>query len=111
LYSSAICLAEMACPAHRKVRKGPMTPADALIRRDLFLDDVNRGVITAVSVSERLLRRVEATTHALPLSCYLRTFDALHLVAAAYSGLVEVWTSDRHMLEAVRHFRLSGRSV
>ncbi|HME06285.1 MAG TPA: hypothetical protein VKG25_04510, partial [Bryobacteraceae bacterium] len=34
LYSSAICIAEMACLAHRKVREGPMTPADAVIRRD-----------------------------------------------------------------------------
>jgi hypothetical protein len=75
LYSSAICIAEMACLAHRKVREGPITPAEALIRRVLFLDDVDEGVITAVPVTERLLRRVEATTRTLPPSCYLRTFD------------------------------------
>ena len=39
LYSSAICIAGMACQAHRKVREGPVTAADAAIRRDLFLDD------------------------------------------------------------------------
>ena len=111
LYSSAICIAEMACLAHRKVREGPITPADAAIRGDLFLDDVNNGVITAVPVTERLLRRVEATTRALPPSCYLRTFDALHLVTAADSGFVEVWTNDRHMLAAAPHFGLAGRSV
>jgi predicted nucleic acid-binding protein len=111
LYSSAICIAEMACLAHRKVREGPITPADALIRRDLFLDDVENGVITAVPVTERLLRRVEATTRTLPPSCYLRTFDALHLVTAADSGFVEVWTNDRHMLAAAPHFGLAGRSV
>ena len=111
LYSSAICIAEMACLAHRKVREGPITPADAVIRRDLFLEDVNNGVITAVPVTERLLRRVEATTRALPPSCYLRTFDALHLVTAADSGFIEVWTNDRHMLTAAPHFGLAGRSV
>ena len=111
LYSSAICIAEMACLAHRKVREGPMTPADAVIRRDLFLDDVNKGVVTAVPVTERLLRRVEATTRALPPSCYLRTFDALHLVTAVDSGFVEIWTNDRHMLAAAPHFGLVGRSV
>lgn len=83
LYSSAICIAEMACPAHRKVREGPVSPTDAVMRRDLFLEDVNSGVITAVPVTDRLLRRVETTTRALPLSSYLRTFDALHWVTAA----------------------------
>ncbi len=111
LYSSAICIAEMACLAHRKVREGPTTPADAVTRRELFLDDVNKGVITAVPVTERLLRRVEATTRALPPSCYLRTFDALHLVTAIDSGFVEIWTNDRHMLAAAPHFGLVGRSV
>jgi predicted nucleic acid-binding protein len=111
LYSSAICIAEMACLAHRKVREGPITHADAVMRRDLFLEDVNNGVITAVPVTERLLRRVEATTRALPPSCYLRTFDALHLVTAADSGFIEVWTNDRHMLTAAPHFGLAGRSV
>jgi len=111
LYSSAICIAEMACLAHRKTREGPTTPADAAMRRDLFLDDVNSGVITTLPVTERLLRRVEATTRALPPSCYLRTFDALHLVTAADSGFIEVWTNDRHMLAAAPYFGLIGRSV
>lgn len=111
VYSSAICIAEMACLALRKVREGPIAPADAVIRRDLFLDDVNSGVITAVPVTERLLRRVEAATRALQPSCYLRAFDALHLVTAADSGFVEVWTNDRHMLAAAPHFGLIARSV
>jgi predicted nucleic acid-binding protein len=111
LYSSAICIAEMACLAHRKIREGPVTPTDAAMRRDLFLDDLKNGVITAVPVTERLLRRVEATTRALPPSCYLRTFDVLHLVTAADSGFVEVWTDDRHMLAAAPHFGLAGRFV
>ena len=111
LYSSAICIAEMACLTHRKVREGPTTPADAAIRRDLFLEDVQNGVITAIPVTERLLRKVEATTRLLPPSCYLRTFDALHLVTAADFGFVEVWTNDRHMLAAAPHFGLVGRSV
>ena len=111
LCSSAICIAEMACLAHRKIREGPTTPADALMRRDLFLDDVNSGTIRAMPVTERILRRVEAITRALPPSCYLRTFDALHLVTAADSGLTEIWTNDRHMLAAAPHFGLVGRSV
>ena len=111
LYSSAICIAEMACLAHRKVREGPATAADAGMRRDLFLDDLNSGVVTAIPVSEWLLRRVEQATRALPPSCYLRTFDALHLVTAAEGGFKDVWTNDRHMLTAAPLFGLVGRSV
>jgi predicted nucleic acid-binding protein len=82
-----------------------------MIRRNLFLEDVNTGVVTAVPVTDRLLRKVEAATRALPQSCYLRTFDALHLVTAADSGFLEVWTNDRHMLAAAPHFGLAGRTV
>ncbi len=111
LYSSAICIAEMACLAHRKVREGQTTAADAAIRRDFFLDDLNTGVIAATPVTERLLRRVEMATRALPASCDVRTFDALHLITAADTGFTEIWTNDRHMLAAAPHFGLTGRSV
>lgn len=111
LYSSAICIAEMACLAHRKIREGQATEAEATVRRDLFLDDLSSGVITATPVTERLLHRVEMVTRALPGTTYVRTFDALHLVTAADTGFLEIWTSDRHMLVAAPHFGLRGRSV
>jgi predicted nucleic acid-binding protein len=111
IYCSAICIAEMACLTRRKVREGPVTLADAAIRQDLFLEDLRTGAVTAMPVTERLLRRVEALTRTLPPSCYLRTMDALHLISAADSGFVEIWTNDRHMLAAAPFFGLSGRSV
>jgi len=111
LYSSAICIAEMACLAHRKVREGPATPADATIRQDWFLDDLRTGVVTAIPVTERILRRAESATRLLPPSCHLRALDALHLMTAADSGFTEFWTNDRHMLAAASHFGLTGRSV
>jgi antitoxin (DNA-binding transcriptional repressor) of toxin-antitoxin stability system len=72
LYSSAICIAELACLAHRKVREGPITTVDAVTRRDLFLDDVNSGVITTLPVTDLLLRRVEAITRT-PAACMFFT--------------------------------------
>ncbi len=111
LFSSAICIAEMACLVNRKVREGSVSAADAAVRRDLFLEDLSTGVISAVPVTERLLRRVEALTRDLPSSCFVRAYDALHLVTAADAGFSEVWTNDRHMLAAAPYFRLAGRSV
>jgi len=101
----------MACLAHRKVREDPASRVDAGIRQNLFLEDLNSGVITPVPVTERLLRRVETAARAVPDTCYLRTCDALHLVTAADLGMVEIWTNDRRMLAAAPHFGLRGRSV
>lgn len=101
----------MACVAHRKVREGQVTAADAAIRRDLFLEDISRGVISTVPVSDRLLRRVEAVTRALPADCFLRACDALHLVTASDAGFTGVWTNDRHMLAAAPYFGLTGKTV
>jgi predicted nucleic acid-binding protein len=109
--SSAICIAEMASLAHRKIRENNVSPADAMLRRDLFLADLKTGAVTTFPVTERILRRVEAATRSLPPSCYLRSLDAVHLVTAADSGFVEVWTNDRHMLAAAPHFGIAGRFV
>jgi predicted nucleic acid-binding protein len=111
LTSSAICVAEMACLVHRKTREGSATPADALVRQELFRDDLRSGAVTAVAVTERLLRRVEERVRGLPPSCCIRSIDALHLVTAADSGFSEIWTNDRHMLAAASHFGIAGRSV
>lgn len=111
LFSSAICIAEMACVAHRQVREGHVTAADAAIRCDLFLEDISRGVISTVPVSDRLLRRVEAVTRALPADCFLRACDALHLVTASDAGFTGVWTNDRHMLAAAPYSGLTGNMV
>jgi predicted nucleic acid-binding protein len=111
LVSSAICIAEMACVAHRKLREGQATAEIALIRRNLFLDDVKSGAVETAPITERLLRKVEFLTRTLPSSCYLRAVDALHLATAVDCGFSEVWTNDRHMLAAAPHFGLVGRSV
>ena len=110
LFSSAICQAEMACVAHRKLREGHPA-ADVLLRRDLFLEDLTAGIITAIPTTDRLLRRLESATRLLPSSCYLRSCDALHLMTAADAGFREIWTNDRHMLAAASYFGLTGRSV
>ena len=55
---SAICIAEMACLAHRETGEGPTRQAEAALLRDLFPDDMKTGLITAMAVTERLPRRV-----------------------------------------------------
>ncbi len=111
IFSSSICIAEMACLAQRKIREGAVTRESADSRRELFLEDLRDGVIETIPVSDRLLRRVESMTRVLPPSCFLRAVDALHLVTAMDGGFDEIWTNDRHMLAAAERFGLAGRSV
>ena len=40
----------------------------------------------------------------------LRADDAIHTATALETGETEIWTNDRHLLAAVAHFGLAGRS-
>ena len=42
---------------------------------------------------------------------FLRAADALHLICAQEHGLREIYTNDRHMSAAARHFRLKPMTV
>lgn len=111
LYSSAWCIAELACVFHRQTREGSLSIEQAAQLRQLFLDDIRQGVWVLLPVSEPLLFRVEALTGALSPSVHVRAGDAVHLVSAQEAGFTEIWTNDRHLLSAAQHFGLIGRSV
>ena len=111
LYSSAWCIAELACVFQRQVREGQLGVEEAVKWRDTFLEDVQNGVWVLFPVSQYLLYRVESLTRALPPAAYLRAGDAIHLATAADAGFTEIWSSDRHLLAAARHFGMEGRSA
>ena len=46
-----------------------------------------------------------------PADVPLRAGDAIHAATALETGETEIWTSDRHLLAAVAHFGLAGRSA
>ncbi len=111
LYSSFWCVAELACVFHRQVREGSIAPKEAAALRKLFLQDFRNGVWFLFPVSEGLFFRIEAATRNLSSDVPLRAGDAIHLLTAQEAGFTEIWTSDRHLLEAAQHFGLAGRSV
>lgn len=111
LCSSMLAIAELACVFQRQIRERRLDPDQAAEWRTRFLGDVQSGVWVLLPVSDRLLRRVEAAVSALPPAAWLRAGDAIHLVTARESGFEEVWTNDRHMLDAAAHFGLTGKTV
>lgn len=111
LYSSAWCLAEVACVLHRHVREGFLTKKEASRLASHFRADVDNEVWTLLPVSQNLLHRVEIVMREMPPDVFLRAGDAVHLVSAREAGFTEIWSNDRRLLAAARHFGLKGRSV
>jgi len=111
LISSAWSLAEVTSVFHRHMREGALLPAHCRELARAFLKHVDSGVWNLVPVSEFLLKRVSSLVSTTPKEVYLRAGDAVHLTTARESGERELWTSDRHLLRAARHFGLEGRSV
>jgi predicted nucleic acid-binding protein len=111
LYSSSLCIAELACVFQRHVREGSITPDEAASLRRIFLEDIRNGVWVLFPVSERLLYQIELLVGGLPPTAYLRAGDAIHLVSAKDAGFQEIWTSDRRLLQAAQYFDLVGKNL
>ena len=111
LYSSALCVSEVTCAIHRRYREALLTKRQTQDLAARFREHVERGTWTLVPVSQRLLWEVHEMISRLPAGIFLRSADAIHLASARTAGFSEVWTNDRHMLEAAEQFGLRGRSV
>jgi predicted nucleic acid-binding protein len=111
LYSSSLCIAELACVLHRQVREGSLDADQSLILRRYFEGDTRRGIWGLIPVTDRLLEGVDLLVRKLPAECYIRAGDAIHLASAIAAGFEEIWTSDRRLSSAAEHVGLKGRSV
>jgi predicted nucleic acid-binding protein len=60
-------------------------------------------------VTSELLEKTRKAV--LDLPSFVRSGDALHLACAEEHGFQEVYTNDRHMLQAAKHFHVTGVNV
>jgi predicted nucleic acid-binding protein len=111
LVSSAICIAEVSCAIHRRVREKAITRRQGEDLCESFRQHVRDGIWSLVPLSERLLWAVAQAMQRLPQNVYVRAGDAIHLVSARERGLVEIWSNDRHLILAAEHFGLKGCTV
>ena len=96
---------------HRKFREGAF---DARAFREVmaqFDDDCGQHLWTWLPFTTALAARAAAVFARLPRPVFLRAADTLHLICAQEHGLVEIYTNDRHMSAAARHFRLKPKTV
>jgi hypothetical protein len=111
IHSSLWAMAEFHGVIHRRLREGLSSLGDARDLSSRFSQHVEDGLWKLIPVNEALLRRTSALIVSAPPNLFIRTADAVHLVTAFEAGEREVWTNDRHMLEAAAYFGLIGRSV
>ncbi len=111
ILTSAWTITEFHVVLHRHIREGSLTAKDARFLADLLASHIETKVWKLLPVTETLLRKTNASLLAAPSNLFLRAGDALHLQSAQDAGEREIWTNDRHMLAAAKHFGLKGRSI
>jgi predicted nucleic acid-binding protein len=111
LASCEIARVELASILKRHLREGHLTRREASATLKEFEGDERDGVWQWFGVTSDLVEQTRQQVSALPSSVFVRSIDALHLTCAADHGFREVYTNDRHMLQAAEHFRVAGINV
>jgi predicted nucleic acid-binding protein len=111
LASCELARLEFASILKRHVREHHVTRQEMrTILRD-FEEDEHSGVWQWFPVTSELLERARTAVLEISGTVFLRSGDALHLACAEEHGFTEVYTNDRHMLKAARHFHVTGVNV
>lgn len=76
-----------------------------------FEEDEQNGVWQWFGVTSDLVEKARKAVLDIPGTVFLRFLDALHLACAEEHGFQVIYTNDRHMLKAARHFNLTGVNV
>ena len=111
LASCELARLEFASILKRHVREHHVTRPEMTAFLKDFEEDQQNGVWQWFGVTSDLLETARKAVLETPGTVFLRAGDALHLACAQEQGFEEVYTNDRHMLEAARYFRLAGVNV
>jgi predicted nucleic acid-binding protein len=111
LASCELARIEFASILRRHVRERHITRREMSGVLQDFEQDEQNGVWHWLAITSALVEKARQTVLQLPAALFIRSGDALHLTCAEEHGFREVYTNDRHMLKAARHFRLKGIDV
>ncbi|MCH8525734.1 MAG: PIN domain-containing protein [Kiritimatiellae bacterium] len=73
--------------------------------------DVQGGGLSFLPYNLEIVRRIRTILANAPKDTFLRAADALHLACAAVNGFQEVYSHDKHFLQAAPLFGLTGMDV
>ena len=102
---------EVAAVFHRKLREGAFDTRAFREVMSQFDDDCSENLWTWLPITAALATAAAAAFARLPRSVFFRAADTLHLVCAREHGVPEVYTNDRHMAAAARHFGVKPIAV
>ena len=111
LASCELARLEFASILMRHVRENHVTRREMTAILKEFEADEKDGVWQWLGVTSELLEKARRAILDLPSTVFLRSVDALHLACAEEHGFQEVYTNDRHILQAAKHFHLTGVNV
>lgn len=111
LASCELARLEVASILTRHVRERHVTRREMAAILKEFEDDEKNGVWQWFGVTSELLDKARRAVLDLPSTVFVRSGDALHLACAEEHGFAQVYTNDRHMLEAARYFHVTGVNV
>jgi predicted nucleic acid-binding protein len=110
----ACCLhgrVEVLIAFHRKFRERAFPPKMFAAVCEQFEADCESGVWVWLPISGKLIERLSERVRQLDRTVFVRSADALHLASAAEEGFKDIYSNDRHLLAAARHFGLRGLSA
>jgi predicted nucleic acid-binding protein len=111
VHSAAFTRIELAAVLHRHLREGRLRAKDVAEHLDPFDQDCADRVVTLTTVAPALIQTAAAVYRRLARTLFLRSADCLHLCAAAETGFKKIYSNNRHLLAAARHFKLEGINV
>ena len=106
--TSGIAVAEVSAAFHRKLREGAIEPQLFEALQGQFAHDLGKGLWRLIGPTEDLIEQVRALFQMLDRTIFLRSLDALHLVTAKAERFDDIYSNDRHLLEAAGHMGLRG---
>ena len=111
LWSSSIAVAEVSCAIHRRFREGLLNwnQANSLIAA--FYAHLDAGSWNLEPLTGEVLQLIKQRMVKAGRKVFLRAGDAIQLASAHTAGFSEIWSNDRHLLQAASHFGLRGRAV
>lgn len=102
---------ELAFIFHRKFRERALDETELRGLLHQVERDTQGGYLRWLPNGSDQIESAARAALGIPRDCFLRAADALHLACARDHGFKTVYSNDKTLLSAARHFGLRGRNV